>query len=122
MPDVATVFADRAIGREVPAAGYVGDRHSSPALAVPIGGIDAILAIDVTTIVGKQHVVVALEERVDEPAEKLPVTAAEVPCRDEVDRGLELAVRFVKGARKVAACLERVHLVLGMAEEKEILC
>src|SRR4029453_19642315 len=90
MPDVAAVIPDRSIRRELPDAGAVENRHAGPVRAIAIGLAEALLEFQIALEVGKEHVVVAREQRFDQRPKQLAVTLREVAGTDQIERLAQL--------------------------------
>src|SRR4029453_11336889 len=120
-PEPAAILPDRAIRRETANAGTVENRHARPALRVAICMAHAFLTLNIGRIVGKEHVLVAAQQRVHERSEKLTVAIREMPGSDEVDCLAQLLIRLINAARPVAVRSQLYNLLRGQTEQEKIL-
>src|SRR6185436_15971419 len=118
VPDLAHVFPDRPVRRELAHARGVEDRHARPAIAVAPGSVDARLAFLVRRIVGEHHVLVVPHEMVDEGPEKLTIAIRKRTVADKIHCRAQARVRRVVVRRPVALALQALDLLDGESEQE----
>ena len=120
LPDVGAVVADGAVRGEFADARHVQHGHARPVRGVAEGLIDAILAIDVGLVIGKKHVGIVVEQRLHEGVEETAVTVREFAAGESVDDLAQFRVGFVYGAGMVPRGAFLFDLLVGEAEEEEV--
>ncbi len=120
MPDIVAVFANRAVTGEFAAAGDVEDRHFGPSLRVVPRLVDFALSAEIVGVIGKEHVFVVAQKRVDDRAEQGRVAIGEVSTGNLVDHLVQFGIALIFAPGVIAFNAAAFDLLGGEAEEEEV--
>ena len=119
-PNSCRVLADRAVGRKLPTASDICNRHTSPGVAIEPRGGGSLLSRDVRGEVGEHEVGIGAREAVDKRPEHLAIAARKPPIRDEIECRSELGVALEVVARPIALPLHPLDVRRRQAEEEKV--
>jgi hypothetical protein len=77
LPDVLAVFTHRPVRRKLTHPGHIEYGHSIPVVLVQISLAYPFLTVNIRLIVGKEHILIVIHQRINERFEQLSITLRE---------------------------------------------